>query len=90
MVGLVILDHEFPELPERRRAEDEHLVLREGAHPVLADLGALLPASRHDSPLLAPTLDKLAEIGPLPEEFTVHLDAGYDSGKTREELKAAA
>jgi transposase len=48
----------------------------------------LAPANRHDSPLLAPTLDKLAEIGPLPEEITVHLDAGYDSGKTRDELES--
>ena len=48
----------------------------------------LAPANRHDSPLLAPTLDKLAEIGPLPQEITVHLDAGYDSGKTRDELES--
>ena len=48
----------------------------------------LAPANRHDSPLLAPTLDKLEEIGPLPENITVHLDAGYDSGKTREELES--
>jgi hypothetical protein len=41
------------------------------------------PANRHDSPLLAPTLDKLDDIGPLPEDITVHLDAGYDSQKTR-------
>jgi hypothetical protein len=27
----------------------------------------LAPANRHDSPLLAPTLDKLAGPGPLPE-----------------------
>jgi transposase len=47
----------------------------------------LAPANRHDSPLLAPTLDKLDEIGPLPEEITVHLDAGYDSQKTRDELQ---
>jgi hypothetical protein len=38
----------------------------------------LAPANRHDSPLLAPTLDKLGEIGPLPDGITVHLDAGYD------------
>jgi len=44
------------------------------------------PANRHDSPLLAPTLDKLAQIGPLPDDITVHLDAGYDSQKTRDEL----
>jgi hypothetical protein len=46
----------------------------------------LAPANRHDSPLLAPTLDKLAQIGPLPDDITVHLDAGYDSQKTRDEL----
>jgi transposase len=46
----------------------------------------LAPASRHDSPLLAPTLDKLGELGPLPDEIRVHLDGGYDSQKTREEL----
>ena len=43
-------------------------------------------AQRHDSPLLAPTLDLLDELGPPPEEITVHLDAGYDSGKTRQTL----
>jgi transposase len=46
----------------------------------------LAPANRHDSPLLAPTLDKLDDIGPLPDDITVHLDAGYDSQKTRDEL----
>jgi transposase len=48
----------------------------------------LAPANRNDSVLLAATLDKLDEIGPLPEGITVHLDAGYDSGKTRGELKS--
>ena len=48
----------------------------------------LAPANRHDSPLLAPTLDKLDGIGPLPERITVHLDAGYDSQKTRDELES--
>lgn len=50
------------------------------------------PASRHDSPLLRPTLEKLARfqtrsfgVG-LPDRLTVHLDAGYDSGKTRDLL----
>jgi DDE family transposase len=42
----------------------------------------LAPANRHDSPLLAPTLDKLQDTGPLPHGITVHLDAGYDSGKS--------
>ncbi len=36
----------------------------------------LAPASRHDSPLLAPTLDRLGELGPLPDRIRVHLDAG--------------
>ena len=47
---------------------------------------ALAGANRHDSPLLAPTLDTLTDLGPLPEDIVVHLDAGYDSGKTGEEL----
>ncbi|WP_426623971.1 IS5 family transposase [Leifsonia sp. McL0607] len=47
------------------------------------------PANRHDSPLLAPTLEKLARFGfDLPEQITVHLDAGYDSGKTRNLLSS--
>ena len=47
-------------------------------------LGRVLAgANRHDSPLLGPTLDRLDDLGPLPDEITVHLDAGYDSGKTR-------
>jgi hypothetical protein len=42
------------------------------------------PANRHDSPLLRPTLEKLPRFGfHLPQRITVHLDAGYDSGKTR-------
>jgi transposase len=44
------------------------------------------PANRHDSPLLAPTLDLLKDLGPLPERSCVHLDAGYDSGTTRQLL----
>jgi hypothetical protein len=44
-------------------------------------LGRVLAgAQRHDSPLLAPTLDLHDDLGPLPEDITVHLDAGYDSG----------
>jgi hypothetical protein len=50
----------------------------------------LAPANRHDSPLLAPTLDKLDDIGPLPDEITIHLDAGYDSQKSRDELAGSA
>ncbi|QGU06250.1 Transposase DDE domain protein [Corynebacterium occultum] len=44
----------------------------------------LIGANRHDSPLLRPTLEKLGRFEfYLPEEITVHLDAGYDSNKTR-------
>ncbi|MER6173307.1 IS5 family transposase [Streptosporangium sp. NPDC001681] len=47
-------------------------------------LGRVLAgANRHDSPLLAPTLDLLHELGPLPDKITVHLDAGYDSASSR-------
>jgi transposase len=48
-------------------------------------------AHRNDSPLLRPTLEKMARfdegmgIG-LPDDITVHLDAGYDSSKTRDLL----
>ena len=50
-------------------------------------LGAVLaPANAHDSPLLAPTLDTLDDFLLAPGEMTVHLDRGYDSGKTRREL----
>ncbi|MDQ2740641.1 MAG: IS5 family transposase [Actinomycetota bacterium] len=50
------------------------------------------PANRHDSPLLRPTVEKLGRFQPwfgmgLPEQITVHLDAGYDSGKTRDLLE---
>jgi transposase len=48
------------------------------------------PASQNDSLLLAPTLDKLDDLGPLPDQIRVHLDAGYDSQKIRDELAARA
>ena len=41
-------------------------------------LGAVsAPGNHHDSPLLGPTLARLARLGPLPEGATVHLDAAY-------------
>ncbi|TVS22989.1 IS5 family transposase [Corynebacterium sanguinis] len=44
----------------------------------------LIGANRHDSPLLRPTLETLGRFGlDLQEEITVHLDAAYDSRKTR-------
>jgi len=50
------------------------------------------PANRPDSPLLRPTLEKLHRFDEglgvgLPEDITVHLDAGYDSAKTRDLLE---
>lgn len=50
------------------------------------------PANAHDSPLLRPTLEQLSRfdlglgVG-LPQNITVHLDAGYDSAKTRDLLE---
>lgn len=47
-------------------------------------LGRVLAgANRHHFPLLAPTLDLLDDLGPLPDDITVHPDAGYDSDTTR-------
>ncbi len=45
------------------------------------------PANRHDSPLLAPTLDTLEALGLPPEPVIVHLDRGYDSLVTRRLLE---
>jgi len=47
-------------------------------------------ANRHDSPLLAPTLDALRSLGGLPEPVSVHLDRGYDSNVTRRLLDERA
>jgi transposase len=58
----------------------------------LTDAGGLplgvitAPANRHDLPLLAPTLDTLKHLGPLPDNTCVHLDAGYHSRLTRQLL----
>ena len=47
----------------------------------------LAGANRTDSALLRPTLETLAVLGFwLPEVITVHLDAGYDSARTRDLL----
>jgi transposase len=48
-------------------------------------------AHRNDSPLLRPTLERLTRFDEglgfgLPQDITVHLDAGYDSSKTRDLL----
>ena len=45
-------------------------------------------ANDHDSPLLEPTLAGICDmIGPLPDRPCMHLDRGYDSGKTRDLLE---
>lgn len=46
----------------------------------------LAGANRHDSPLLESALDLLKDLGSLPDDITVHLDAGCDSGKTHATL----
>jgi transposase len=73
-----------PSPVDRRKQGMKRSVLVEGYGIPLGRV--LAGAQRHDSPLLALTLDLLAECGPLPEEITVHLDAGYDSGTTRQTL----
>jgi transposase len=44
-------------------------------------------ANRHDSPLLAPTLEAVEASIELPEDGSVHLDCAYDSKVTRELLE---
>jgi len=73
-----------PSPVDRRKQGMKRSVLVEGYGIPLGRV--LAGAQRHDSPLLAPTLDLLDDVGPLPGEITVHLDAGYDSGKTRDTL----
>jgi transposase len=70
-----------PSPVDRRKQGLKRSVLVEGYGIPLGRV--LAGANRHDSPLLGPTLDRLDELGPLPDEVTVHLDAGYDSDKTR-------
>lgn len=57
-------------------------MLTDGAGIPLGVVAA--PANRNDSPLLLPTLELLSRFeGYVPEHITVHLDASYDSDKTR-------
>jgi transposase len=73
-----------PSPVDRRKQGMKRSLLVEGYGIPLGRV--LAGAHRHDSPLLAPTLDQLDDLGPLPDEITVHLDSGYDSGKTRDTL----
>jgi hypothetical protein len=45
------------------------------------------PANRHDSPLLAPTLDAVEALRLPSESVSVHLDRGYESKLTRRLLE---
>jgi transposase len=75
-----------PSPVDRRKQGMKRSVLVDGYGIPLGRV--LAGAHRHDSPLLAPTLDQLGDLRPLPDDITVHLDAGYDSGKTRDTLAA--
>ena len=77
-----------PSPVDRRKQGMKRSVLVEGYGIPLGRV--LAGANRHDSPLLDPTLDLLADLGPLPDEITVHLDAGYDSDKTRQTARPSA
>lgn len=70
-----------PSPVDRRKQGMKRSVLVEGAGIPLGRM--LTGANAGDSPLLAPTLDRLDDLGPMPEQITVHLDAGYDSKVTR-------
>lgn len=67
---------------DRGKLGTKRSVLTDGTGIPLGCVAA--PANRNDSPLLRPTLEKLSRFGfHLPPQITVHLDAGYDSKKTR-------
>ncbi len=46
------------------------------------------PANQPDHTLLDATLDTLAPLGPLPDDATLHLDAGYDNNPARDAIDA--
>jgi Bacterial regulatory proteins, luxR family/Transposase DDE domain len=75
-------DKAGPSPVDRRKGGLKRSVATEGHGVPLGIVSA--GANRHDSPLLAPTLAAAqAQVGPLPEHVTGHLDAGYDSTITR-------
>jgi len=59
--------------------------LTDGAGVPIVTVSA--PANTVDHALLAQTLDALKDFQPLPEQVTVHLDAGYDYRPCREALE---
>ena len=72
-----------PSPVDRRKQGMKRSLMVEARHPARPGARPREPARL---PAAAPTLDKLGDLGPLPDEITVHLDAGYDSQKTRDEL----
>jgi transposase len=71
---------------DRAKQGTKRSVVTDGAGLPLNVLAAA--ANAHDSPLLEPTLAGVPDaIGPLPDGARVHLDAGYDSDKTRDLLR---
>lgn len=71
---------------DRGKQGTKRSVLTDGAGIPIGCVSA--PANRHDSVFLRPTLERLGRfecrfgLG-LPDRITVHLDAGYDSARTR-------
>ncbi len=71
-----------PSPVDRAKQGTKRSVVTDGAAIPLHLVAAA--ANAHDSPLLEPTLAGVPDaVGPLPDGACVHLDAGYDSGKTR-------
>jgi hypothetical protein len=62
-----------PSPVDRRKLGVKRSLMVEGCGIPLAGCS---PANRRNSPLLAPTLDKLGDPGPLADDITIHLDAG--------------
>jgi transposase len=69
---------------DRGKGGIKRSVLVDGKGIPLGSVSA--PANRHDSPLLAPTLDAARALGLVAKGASVHLDRGYDSDLTRERL----
>jgi transposase len=76
-------DKTGPSPVDRRKGGPKRSIATDGAGLPLGIVSA--GANRHDSPLLGPTLAAATtQVGPhWPDQFTVHLDAGYDSAVTR-------
>lgn len=79
-------DKAGPSPVDRRKGGLKRSLATEAAGVPLGVVSA--GANRHDSPLLGPTLAAADQqvAATWPSEVTVHLDAGYDSGVTRELL----